>query len=458
MFKLRLGIILFLCLLTMPSFAQETLIFWSTEFQPERVARQEAIIAAFETAHPNVDVQLVVANENLITQLVDLNLATGTNPHVILHPVQLSAQWVQAGVLDANAATSIIQALDASTFSPRALSLVQVSDGVYASVPSDGWGQLLLYRQDLFEAAGLAVPNSYEMILAGAQALHNPNSGFYGFCGANSPSEVYTWQVFEHLALANGASFVDAAGNITFDSPAMVESLQFYADLMHTAGQTEAAWYWQQTRGNYLAGKCGMIIWSPFILDEMAGLRDNVLPTCAECAADSAFIAKNTGIVSAITGYSNTVPATWGSTFNLGIAPDAPPSASDFVLFWFNQAYVDALAVAPEGKFPMRRGTPENPTAFIEAWSQLLVGVDRQAPLSEFYDSMTLETIVNGADSYSRMGFDVGQNLLASELGSRYIIPERLVAVLEDNLSPELAAQEIQEAIIALQAELATQP
>ena len=82
----------------------------------------------------------------------------------------------------------------------------------------------------------------------------------------------------------------------------MVEAIQFYVDLMNNAGQTESDWYWLQTRAEYLAGNCAMTMWSPFILDEMAGLRDSVLPTCEECADDPAYIARNTGVVSAISG------------------------------------------------------------------------------------------------------------------------------------------------------------
>ena len=39
------------------------------------------------------------------------------------------------------------------------------------------------------------------------------------------------------------------------------------------------------------------------------------------------------------------------------------------------------LSIAPEGKFPVRRGTADEPNKFVEAWAVLPVGVDRQAPL-----------------------------------------------------------------------------
>lgn len=436
--------------------AQEstTVLFWSTEFQPERVERQQAIIDAFIEQNPGVEIDLVVADENLMDQLMTINIAAGTTPDIVLHPIQLSAKWVDQGVLSAEAATEVINDLGMDTFSAGALGLAEVSEGMYASIPSDGWGQMLLFRKDLFEAAGLAAPDSYENIMAAAEALHDPENGMIGFCGANSAGEVFTWQVFEHIALANGAQMVTADGEIVFDSPEMVEAIQFYADLMNNYGQDESDWYWLQTRATYLDGGCAMTIWSPFILDEMAGLRDSVLPTCPECADNPAFIAENTGVVSAISGYSSDAPAAWGSTFNLGIAPDAPEVAKEFIKFWFNEGYLDALGVAAEGKFPMRRGTVEEPNLFIAGWGLLDVGVDRRAPLSDFYDEETLSTIVAGSDGYSRMGFDQGQSVLASAVGAQFFIQENLVAVLNGEQSAEDAAAEIQIEIEDLQAEL----
>ncbi|MCA9915733.1 MAG: extracellular solute-binding protein, partial [Anaerolineae bacterium] len=402
-------------LIIAPVTAQETtIVFWTSEVQPERIERQQAIADAFMAENEGVVVEIVPTEESEQVNLMTAALAAGDLPDVVLHSVQFSARWVQDGALDAAAATSIIEELGMDTFSEGALDLAQLEDGSYASVPSDGWGQLLLFRKDLFDSAGLAAPDSYENILAAAEALHSPDDGMIGFCGPNATDQQYTWQVFEHVALANGATFVDADGNITFDSPEMVEAIAFYDELMTNYGPGEAGWYWDQTRANYLAGNCAMTIWSPFILDEMAGLRDGAYPTCAECEENPAFIAENTSVVSAFTGYSNDVPAAWGSTYNAGISPTAPDAARDFILFWFNEAYLDALSIAPEGKFPMRRGTPDNPTEFIDGWAMLDVGVDRRAPLSDFYDEDTLNIIVAGSDGYTRMGFDVGQSVLAS--------------------------------------------
>jgi multiple sugar transport system substrate-binding protein len=451
-----LSLIIVTVLMTFAVSAQETtkITFWSNEFQPARVERQQAIINAFEAANESVEVELVVMDENLMDQLMTLNVAAGTPPDIVLHPLQLTAKWYDQGLLDAEFATEIINSLGADTFSQGALDLLATDAGNYAAVPSDGWGQMLLYRKDIFEANNLEAPTSYDAILAAAEALHDADNGFVGFLGASSASELFTWQVFEHVALANGATFVDAEGNITFDTPEMIEALEFYNELMTNYGPRESDYYWLQTRAEYLAGNGAMTIWSPFILDEMAGLRDSVLPSCAECEEDPGFIARNTGVVSAFSGFSSDSPAAWGSVNSLGIAPGALPEAQAFVEFWMSEAYLDGLAIAAEGKFPMRRGTAEEPNAFVEGWGNLDVGVDRRAPLSEFYDAETLNTIVSGSEGYSRMGYDVGQALIASAVSTQFFIQEAIVEMLNGDITPEEAAIAMQEAAEELQAEL----
>lgn len=422
----------------------ERITFWSDQFQPERVVRQQAIIDAFEAENPGVEVELVVMDENLMDQLMVLNVAAGTPPDVVLHPLTLTAKWYDQGLLDAEFATRVIESLGEDTFAPGSLDLIRTDDGLYPAIPSDGWGQLLVYRADLFEEAGLEPPTTYEAIMTAAETLHDPDNDMIGFLGGSHPGEQYTWQVFEHIALANGVKMVED-GEVVFDSPEAVEAVEFYADLMSNYGPPQGAdYYWLQTRADYFAGHGAMVVWSPFILDEMAGLRDSVLPNCEQCADDPAFIARNSGFVGTILGPSGEQPAAWGATNNIGLGPNASPAAQAFIEYYMNEAYLDALAVAPEGKFPMRLGTADEPTLYLDGWRELAVGVDRQAPLSDFYSEEVLNLIVEGAVGYNRMGYSEGNPLLASAVGSQFFIQEAVVDAINGDLTPEDAVVEIQ--------------
>ena len=138
-------------------------------------------------------------------------------------------------------------------------------DGGYASVPVDGWTQMLVYRADLFEAAGLEAPTSYANVLAAVEALHNPPE-MYGFVAATKVDENFMSQVLEHVFLANGVSPVGDGGFAPLDEAATIEVLEFYDAIAEASPPGEL--YWDQSRTLYFSGNAAMIIWSPFILDE----------------------------------------------------------------------------------------------------------------------------------------------------------------------------------------------
>lgn len=429
----------------------DTIVFWSTETQPARAQVTQEIIAEF-TAETGINVVLVLTDEDDLPNLVTNNLAAGTLPDVIFHPVDFTAGWYQQGILDGAAATAAIDSMGAETFS--ALGLVGDGMGGYMAVPSDGWGQLLVYRADLFEAAGLEAPTSFATIEAAAAALNDPDNNFYGITAATDPGAVFTQQTFEHFALANGVALTDAEGNVTLDTPEMVEALAYFTNLVSTYGPPGVQDV-VSTRATYFAGQAAMIIWSPFILDEMAGLRDAALPACAECGDNISFLAENSAISPSFVGPSGMDPAQYGQVSNLGITTQANSEAAQtFVDYWLNDGYLKWLGVSPEGKFPMHRGTPDEPTLYIDGWSQLETGVDRRAPLSDFYSPEVIQTLVEGASGFARWGFNEGQGALVGGVYQELPVPELIGDILNGSISAEDAAEEIQFLVEDIQAAL----
>lgn len=429
----------------------ETITFWSTENQPERAQKTQGIIDRF-TEQTGIGVELVLVEENVIDSVMAANFAAGTLPDVVFHPLDFAFAWNAEGILDAAAATAVVNDLGVETFSEGALALVSTADGNYMDVPSDGWGQLLVYRSDLFDELGLAAPTDFDSILAAAMACEE--AGYTGILAGTDPGQVFTQQNFEHFALANGAELIDADGTVTVDTPEMIEALAYYADLMANYGPKDTATYWDQARALYFAGNVCMTVWSPFILDEMAGLRDSVLPNCAECADDPAFIARNSAVVPAWSGPSG-APAQYGQVSYMGITTGAnTEAAQEFVKFWLSDGYLDWLGVAAEGKFPMRFGNAENPTEYLDGWSQLEVGVDSRAPLSDFYSEEVLATIVEGANNIDRWAINQGYGELASAVYTELLFPQYIADMIEGNLTAEEAAAELQTEIEDLLASL----
>ncbi len=442
-----------LVMLAAPVTAQgESIIFWSTETQPARAAITQEIIAGFTEA-TGINVSLVLTDENSLPNLMTANNAAGTLPDVVFHPVDFTATWYNEGILDSDAATAIIEELGADSFS--ALGLVGNGMGGYMAVPTDGWGQLLIYRADLFEAAGLEAPTTFAAIEAAAMALNDPENNFYGIAAATDPGAVFTQQTFEHFALANGVSLTDGEGTVTLNTPAMVEAIDFYANLVSSYGPPGVQDV-VSTRATYFAGQAAMIVWSPFILDEMAGLRDNAFPACEECGDDPAFLAANSAIVPSFVGPSGMEPVQYGQVSNMGLTTGASEAAMEFVKYWLSDGYLAWLGTSPEGKFPMLRGNADSDTFYIDGWSTLETGVDRRAPLSEFYGEDVIQTLIEGASGFARWGFNEGQGALVGGVYQELPVTELLSEVINGSLTAEEAAEEIQflvEEIQAAQAE-----
>jgi multiple sugar transport system substrate-binding protein len=111
--------------------------------------------------------------------------------------------------------------------------MAAVDEG-YASVPVDGWTQMIVYRADLFEEAGLEPPTTYANVLAAVEALHNPPEMF-GFVAATKVDENFMSQVLEHVFLANGVSPGGPRRVPAARRSATTEVLEFYRAIVEAS-------------------------------------------------------------------------------------------------------------------------------------------------------------------------------------------------------------------------------
>jgi multiple sugar transport system substrate-binding protein len=420
------------------------LVFWSAEDNADRIEATQAIVDRF-MEETGIDVELVAVAEGDLTTQVTAAVAGDTLPDVFgALSLGFTHSLAADGLADLDANGAVVEALGRDTFSESALDLVTTDDGL-AGVPSDSWAQLLVYRKDLFDAAGLEAPTTYDTILGAAEELNTDDQA--GIVLATGNDLAFVQQTFEYFAVANGCDVIDGEGNVTITSPQCVETFDFYTNLVNN-GSVEGAQDADTTRAAYFAGDAAMIVWSSFLLDELAGLRDDALPTCDECTDDPLFLAENSGVVTAISGPSADEPSQFGEMVSFVISEDADTEpAQQFVEYMMSDAYVDWLALAPEGKFPTRLGTAENPTEYADAWGGLEAGVDRKTPLGEVYDEATIEALTSSSDTMKRWAFSQGQGGLAGALLTEVPVPNALLLALDGTMTPEEAAAEAQAAV-----------
>ncbi|MFE6041060.1 ABC transporter substrate-binding protein [Streptomyces sp. NPDC056452] len=424
---------------------------WSQENLPPRMASTKKVISRFEK-ESGIEVDLVGVDEAQLPQLIMSAAASGKLPDVIgAVPMGQVWQMYGNGLLNTEVADRIVENLGPGTFNANALSLTE-DHGTRLGVPSDAWLQLLVYRKDLFAKAALDAPDSYTGALKAAASLDK--EGRDGISLATDPSDVFTQQSFEDLALANDCQLVDEQGEPALDSQACRAAFTAYDDLArkHGAPGTQSV---DSTRATYFSGKSAMMVWSSFLLDEMAGLRSDALPSCPECKKDPEFLARNTGVVTSLKGPDGAEPAQFGEITSWAVTRTAETGASTkFIEYMMSKGYEDWFGMAPEGKIPVRTGTPEAPGTFQQAWRASVMGVDKRESMQKAYPSDLLDRLVTGVGSMKRWGLTQGQGTLVGATNGELPVAKAIGAMTSGQLSPDEAAKEANDEVAALQKSL----
>jgi multiple sugar transport system substrate-binding protein len=427
-----------------------TISVWILENEPARVQATTADLAIF-TKRTGIRVRLRALGDDELASAVSSAQADRTLPDVLQLPLASVHAYASRGMLDSAAAGDVLDRLGDQTFSQTALSLVS-RDGTPAAVPSDGWGELLIYRKDLFRRAGLPPPRTLDDVARAAKRLDDPGTR-RGITLATAPGDTFTAQTFEHVALAAGCQVVDDQGRIRLTSARCKRAFRVYVDLARRYSPKEIQDV-DTTRETYFAGKAAMIFWSPFLLDAMAGLRADAIPTCPQCRTDPAFLAKNSGLVGALQSGDGTTPAAqFGELSSWAITSGAQTeAASRFVEYMLSDGYLRWLGLSPQGKYPVRTGDERDSERFATAWMHLPSGVERKAPLSRFYGRALIDALGDGVRGFQRWGFSQGEAPLMGALRNQEPITRPLALAIVGAIDVPTAAQQAQLEVEAVKA------
>lgn len=431
--------------------ADHRITVWTQENLPPRMAATKKVVSRFEK-ESGVHVDLVGVDETQLPQLIMSAAAAGKLPDVIgAVPMGQVWQMYGNGLLNTKVAQQVVADLDPKTFNANALSLT--ADGASRlAVPSDAWLQILVYRKDLFKKAGLKPPTSYASALKAAAALDKGDRA--GMSLATDPSDVFTQQSFEDLALANGCRLVDDKGEVALDSPACRTAFKTYDSLAreHGAPGTQSV---DTTRATYFSGRSGMMVWSSFLLDELAGLRSDALPSCPQCKKDPGFLARNTGIVTSLQGPDGKEPAQFGEITSWAVTRTAETGASrEFIEYMMGKGYSDWFGMAPEGKIPVRNGTTADPEVFRDAWRGADMGVDERRSLQQAYPAGLVDQLLQGVGDMQRWGLTEGQGALVGATNGELPVAKAIGSMTSGQESPSEAAKEAADEVEALKKSL----
>ena len=423
----------------------QDIVFWTPQTAPDRVAVQEEVAAAF-TAETGIGVEVVplaAADQN---QALVTGAASGDVPDVILLGTTQVDNFRTQGLLDSEAAAAIVDQLGPDTFNGPALAAFS-ADGEVGTVPSDGWVHLIAYRTDLYEAAGLEVPGSLEELAEAATTLKE-SQGVTGIALGTQSGTASGTEAIYSMFQSNGCELIED-GTVTIDSDACTEAAELFLELRNSsiAGDFDVL----SARAAYFAGQAGMLLFSTHLLDELAGLDPANPATCAECAGDPGFLAENTGFITVL---DEDHPAQYGATLGYAIPTGANTTeASMFIEYLLSDGYINTLGMATEGRIPLRNGTADNPTEFLDAWAELGMGPDKSISPAEVYGEDFIGSLAEGMNAVHIWGAGTPDALLVGTVSSQGTLAgflERLYAG-ED---PATVTEEMKRAVEEVQSSL----
>ncbi len=132
----------------------------------------------------------------------------------------------------------------------------------------------LFYNKDLFSAAGLQPPTTWDELKADAQKLTNGST--YGVAFSGGTQTEAPWQ-FLPFMWTNGGS------ETKIDSPQVVQALQYWTDLVDDGSASKGVVNWSQSDANsqFMAGKAAMQVngaWNIPVLAKQPDLHYGVVP------------------------------------------------------------------------------------------------------------------------------------------------------------------------------------
>jgi multiple sugar transport system substrate-binding protein len=376
-------------LLATVAFAQE-ITFWHSFTQPVRIAAMETIAADFEAAH-GVKVNIEVVPWTQVTSKWTSAAAAGVLPDVSIALPDVAIDMWEAGVT--LPLEPLLETMGGESFfvSASLLDRFHRYDGNLISLPFYAHTRLLLYRQDIFDEKGLTAPTTWEEYIDVVTALNDPPDN-YGMIQMWSPTDWGATLYLHMFMRSNGAAYLDADGNSTFDTPETVEAVKQLVAL-YEAGSPPGAFDLALHSSMYdlfTGGKTAMVFDTLFVASSLQRDRPDLYESGALGVAGPPVMQE--------TGWFTDVISL------VKMRGSNETAADEFIRFLFDDdRYIAFLHTIPAGQFPVTATTAVENGAFFDhpVIDQFREGVE-----------ITLEGIRDGA----ALGMTYGPNKFAGLL------------------------------------------
>jgi sorbitol/mannitol transport system substrate-binding protein len=204
----------------------------------------QKLVNEFERLNPDLRVRFVTLPENQARDKITQSVATESGQFDVVMvsnyetPIWAGNGWLQD--LEPHIARTPGYDRD-DIIAPIRNSLTY--QGRLHAVPFYGEGSLMMYRKDLFEQAGLQMPQqpTWEQIAEFAEELDDKGAGRSGICLRGLPGWGECMSPVNTVLNAFGGRWFDPAWNAQLTSPEVRRGVGFYVDLVRRHGQVGAS-------------------------------------------------------------------------------------------------------------------------------------------------------------------------------------------------------------------------
>ena len=221
--------------------------------------RMQKLSKTFETEHPDIKLNWVVLEENVLRQRLTTDIATqGGQFDVLTIGMYEAALWGAKGWLEPMKDLPASYALD-DVF-PSVREGLSVKGSLYA-LPFYAESSITYYRTDLFKEAGLTMPErpTWEQIAGFAEKLTHKDKEQYGICLRGKAGWGENMALITTVANAYGARWFDEKWQPEFNGPEWKNALNFYVDTMKKSGPPGASSNgFNENLALFNSGKCAI--------------------------------------------------------------------------------------------------------------------------------------------------------------------------------------------------------
>jgi sorbitol/mannitol transport system substrate-binding protein len=354
----------------------------------------------------------VILEENVLRQKVTTDIATkGGQYDVITIGAYETPIWGKKGWL-----TSLddFKDYDYGDLLPPVKAGLSVDGKLYA-VPFYAESSFTMYRKDLFEKAGLTMPEhpTYEQIKQFADKLTDKANGVYGICLRGKPGWGENMAFLGTLVNTNGGRWFDMQWQPQLNTEPWKTAITYYVDILKADGPPGAsANGFNENQALFAGGKCAM--W----LDATSAAGRISNPKASQVADKVGFAVSPTAVT------PNGSAWAWSWALAIPTSTKKEAAAKDFVRWATSKGYVklvgdtEGWVSAPPGT---RKSTYDNPEYQKAApFAPIVLNAIMVAdPTHATKDPVPYTGVQFVAiPEFQGIGTDVGQNIAAALTGA----------------------------------------